>query len=333
MHIGSAALVALFSATSATCAKKSAKPALANSPTVLLAGRLEVRLPNGMKLEPQQGSTMAAPGTSEDETRAVLDSGDARFELIAQEYHCRRGRDFHKAVENEVRKDWREQASQVRLETLSVAPPLEAIGFFSPIPKTPRDANLIYAAFLATPDGLVQVLTFHINPSGLQDTDAWVQLSRAIVTSSIAGKRTPKSKGGERALAMSPARDLLISIPDHTTLTVKQGPDFVVHELRRLPVLPEAAPFCGIYLGGHPATLRNELAGDGPAITGQGTRKGKVLGRDVDWDDWGRKEILWSETILPYPGANDMFLHICCSAGDADELAALRGIMESARLR
>jgi hypothetical protein len=75
------------------------------------------------------------------------------------------------------------------------------------------------------------------------------------------------------------------------------------------------------------------VAGDGPAITGRGTRKGKVLGRVVEWDNWVRQAIRWSETILPYPGVNTMFLHICCFAGDTDELATLRGTMESASLR
>jgi hypothetical protein len=312
-------------------AEKTEKIVLGSQTAALLAGRISVRLPEGMRIEPRQPSIMGAPEAGEDESRAVLDANGSRFVLMARELYASRGPDLRKAVEAAVRNDWGDRAGQCRLEPLSPAAPLRAVGLVPPPIQEPREANLVYAAYLSTPDGLVQVLTFRVDARGVKDAERWARLAREISASAAAGSRVPALKGGERHFSAEPGKDLVLALPDGMTVAVQRGPDFLVHRIRRVGILGERAGSCGIYVGAHPGTQRSQMEDEGPKITQLEKRKGKVLGQGVEWDVWARGDLFAAEVVLPLPGTPGTFLHLFCFGATLQDVEGLRRMMEGLR--
>lgn len=156
-----------------------AAPARADSPdklpvdtaAELLGGRLVVKLPKAMKLEPRGHDIMSADASPEEETRAVLNLGKARFVMMTSEELATVGTDFKAQVATQVDKT-------AKLEAVAVAKPLVAYAF-APTPTTDQDANLVYTSWIAHPDGTVQLVAFYVNNDGAREAAAaWTTLAR-----------------------------------------------------------------------------------------------------------------------------------------------------------
>lgn len=305
----------IFLALSATAIADSwVDPELSATKTPVLGDHLRVALPFGMRLAPRRESIMSAENSAEDETRAMLDDKSARFVMMAQELYALAGTDAKASIEAVYKTGDFKSA----LEPLTLPKPL--VGYATaPIVSTDRPANLAYAAWIANGDGTIQLLSFYINPAGAAQGPKWTELGKRIVESLAPGSRVLARSAGDRALG-----DLAMAVPDDWVVSAQPGPDFAVFHLRKLVVLGQDAPSCGVYIGDHPSLQHTQQNSTATTATGAG----KMLGAKVEWSTWGSDTSWSTETIVKHPGGAGM-VHVFCSAGSEKGLADLRAMAES----
>jgi hypothetical protein len=285
--------------------------------TSLLGDHLTATLPADMKIAPRRASIMAAESSGEDETRGMLDDGKARFVMMAYETYSLAGPDVKAAVEA----DFKRGGYTGTLEPLALPKPL--VGFAhtpATVGKT-DEANLTYAAWIASGDGSVQFVAFYVNPDGAAQGASWSALGKKIATTIGPGKRTLAPKAGDKTL-----EDLAITVADGWSVSAQPGPDFTVFHLRKLAVLGKDAPTCGVYLGHHPSLQHTQQESKAKTTT----TSGKLLGAKVDWTTWTDGGRSSTEALAKHPNGHDM-VHVFCSAPTEPELADLRKIAETLR--
>src|SRR5437879_1310614 len=88
------------------------KLALGKQPTVLLGGRLSVVMPPGANVQPSGHDIMAAPTSSEEETRVVVDAEKERLVLMAYELYALSGGNLERAARADVAGSWGKEADR-----------------------------------------------------------------------------------------------------------------------------------------------------------------------------------------------------------------------------
>jgi hypothetical protein len=311
------ALAAAVLAPGLAMAEGPADKKLATARTPLLGDHLTVALPAGMKVVPRRASIMSAEESSEDETRAILDDGKARFVLMSYELYALAGKDMKAAVEA----DAKSQGLTAALEVLALPKPLVGFAIAPPVGKD-REANLAFAAWVGSGDGSMQFIAFYLNPDGAAHGAGWAALGKKVVATLAPGKRVLAPKAGDRKLS----DNLTITVPDGWVSSQQPGPDFAVNHLRKLAVLGQAAPSCGVYIGHHPSSQYAQTE------TKAKTTKvaGKLLGAKVDWTSWSDAGRFSSEVMVKHPNGADM-VHVFCSASAEAELGDARKLAETLR--
>jgi hypothetical protein len=196
-------LAATLSARAAVAAPDTPAGLALTQKVQLLGGRLEAALPAAMKLEPRGHGIMAAGAAGEDETRAVLDLGKARFVMMTYEVFALTGSDLPAAIAAH-KKAQGESTKTLKLEPLAVARPLTAIADIPPATSGNADANLVYAAWIGNTDATVQLITFYVNPDGARAAASWAQLARSIALSLKPAKRTLDTRAASHKLGAGP---------------------------------------------------------------------------------------------------------------------------------
>ena len=271
--------------------------------TPLLADRLRIALPGEARVVPMPHDLMAAPASDEDETRVVLEDGDERLVVFAEELYALAGADFLGSVRHFLAVA--DAGAPPRIERVAeVAAPLQAI---SARPAQPReigeDTVLLSALYVAQGEGPVEGLTFAVNEAGRRHSERWASVAERIARSVTPGSAALSLAAGPRKLGWPhEAPSLQVTVPAGYAATIQPGPDFIVFHLRRLAPLGELSPALGIYLGDHPQTQQTSEA------TPAGAVSGTLLGRSVDWSTWttpsgpGQPPTQWSEARAPVPG-------------------------------
>lgn len=312
-----AVVVATLIAPALAMADSPADKKLVATRTALLGDRMSVMLPAAMKVAPRRESIMSAEAAGEDETRAMLDDGKARFVMMSYELYALAGTDVKATVEA----DAKSQGLTAPLEVLALPKPL--VGFaIAPAVGKDREANLAYAAWIASGDGTMQFVAFYVNPDGAAQGPAWAALGRKIAATVAPGKRVIAPKAGDRKLS----DNLAITVGDGWVATQQPGPDFTVNHLRKLVVLGQAAPSCGVYIGHHPSPQYRQT--DATAKTTKVA--GKLLGGKVEWTTWSASGRASTEAMAKHPSASDT-VHVFCSAASDAELVELRKMAETLR--
>jgi hypothetical protein len=303
--------------------------ALDEPPIALLAGRLTAKMPAASKVQPRRDGIMAAPESSEEETRVMLDAKSERLVLMAYELYALAGPDFEKAVRADVAARWGKAAAIPTLETLAVEPPLAAV-LVSPQPADgKREANLVLGLYIKSGDGSVQFLAFYVNPDGARDAAGVTALAKRIAATVHAGTRGLPHMAGDRIFATRSAVHFGITVPDGYVTSTQEGPDFWVYRLRKLVPLDQPPQACGIYLGDHPSHQYRQARVPREQVN---TLKGRLLGQDAEWQSWSKADRSTNEAIVPYPRGTGMSVHVFCSAGSEVALKGLRAVVETLRL-
>src|SRR5262245_7564988 len=118
-----AVTLAALAAPSIAMADAPADKKLSQTRTSLLGDHLTIALPADMKIAPRRASIMSAENSGEDETRAMLDDGKARFVMMAYELYALGGTDVKATVEA----DFKRGGYAGALEALALPKPL--VGF------------------------------------------------------------------------------------------------------------------------------------------------------------------------------------------------------------
>lgn len=303
--------------------------ALGTERTALLGGRLSVRMPATAKVEQRGRSIMAAPEANEDETRIVLDAGEERLVLMTWELYALSGGDLVKAARAHVADAWGKKPGTMKLEEFVVAPPLAAVAVIPPRPERKREANLVFTLYVASEDSTVQFLAFYVNSAGAKDILGATKLAMAIAASVSAGSRKLAWKAGPRSFPGADVDRLVIDVPEGFVASIQEGPDFAVYRLRKLAPLGKPGPACAIYLGADPFYQYRQAEERPDKVT---TLKGKLLGRNVVWQNWSQAGRTTTEAIVLHPKEKELSVHVFCSAGTEEEVATLRTMAETLRV-
>ena len=295
----------------------------------LLAGRLTIRVPAGARTEARRASIMAAPAAAEDESRVVIDAGPERMVLMVNELFSLAGPKLEAAVKKEsAGSPWGPKGTTYSVEKLA----LKGLSAFALLPaalKVQGDAALALAAYVSPPDGTVQLLRIYVNPRAARDPKGSLGLARRLLATVAAGPRKLQTAAGVRRLAAA-GREIQAKVPAGYHASAQAGPDFQVHQLRKLVPLGAVSPSLGIYLGAHPS-YQHKQSGGSPKVT---ERKGKLLGGSVSWHEWafaepGAPKRFMLEAITE-AGAN-LRAHVFYGAEKPAELKELQSIAESLR--
>jgi hypothetical protein len=260
--------------------------------------------------------------------------GKRRIMLLAEETFSIATKDFPKELEKMVAT--MSQGSDISFKTIPLIAN-QQLKLIQAIPSrfdATREAVLVRAAFVIQKDQTIQLVSVYANPEAARNPSDCVQIAEKILRSVTAGSRSLNTAAGTRRLyAYSNSKTLLITLPAGYVSTLQQGPDFLVHRIRK--VQPFGADFAilGIYIGGHPAY---HYARNDPSQTVVTRVPGTLLGQKGEWfyskpkSPTGQDKSYRMEVIVPAKRLdNTLFLHVFLTAGNEKELAEFQHIAET----
>jgi len=215
-----------------------------------------------------------------------------------------------------------------KLERLALkAKGIKAVAFVPEAPDLKREAVFFMGVMVASADRTVQYLVFYLNPAGARDLKGGLKLARAITASLEPGKRKLKTDGGQRTMSgLDSSYRLTARLPRGYILTKQDGPDFVVHHIRRITRLNMAGANLSIYLGGHPSYQYKQRDKEPKKIE---SFKAKLFGKKAEWKKWklpNAPQVNICETIVPLPKKTEFptYVHVFYQADDERGLAELK---------
>jgi hypothetical protein len=301
---------------------------LASPPLKLLNDRLRIRMPEGARLEPRRTNIMSAENSIELETRVVFERGDKKLVLMVYELLCTAG----DAFDDQLRKRDEKQSTGGRKVKTSVL--LEQKGFrVLQTESTPlsvdEEANLILAAWVDNRDHTIQLVKAYANPDAARDAGLRGLCARILKTLAP-GDRTLDAKAGVRALPVEPGKlALAVDLPEGYAATMDQGPDFLVHRIRKICPFGESAYSIGIYIGGHPAYQHKQS--DNADNLKVEKVPGELFHAQVQWFKYTEQGDTVLEAIHASPEIRPLMLHVFLSAPSEKELEAVRKVVETLR--
>jgi hypothetical protein len=285
----------------------------------VLDSRLSMRVPAQATIQPHQGSIMAAPESSQEETRIVIESGASRMVVMVWELFATTGPDFEKAVRADLSHD------PITVERFAFQPPLRGYAFF---PSSPQAAaNLIWGAYLAQADGTVERIAFYRDRPGAQLRAKCTAKAKEMASSLAPGRRNLQLNGGDSRLgAVSRGMDLFVTLPAGYVTTIKNGIDFTVYKAIKIRSLGVPGAVLAIYIGGHPSFVPKA----------QKSGSATLFGKKTDWyDSPPGSEIVGTDALVPLPfeSGEQLYAHVFAACSTATELPELKKIAGTVSLK
>lgn len=305
-------LLALFIA----CSAVQADPA-PGQPMQLLGDRLRIRMPEGSEILARPVNVMAAEVPTEEETRVVLDQGDKRLVLMAYEGFRTAGPTFLEELNKTEKHSLLVERDSFRVYQ-SEAEPV----------KVSEEAVRVTSAWVVNSDNTVQLVVAYANPAAAANMPEVQQLfGQALKTLEPGQKRLLTEARMQRLGIYSDSQEVVVQMPEGWVHTLQDGPDFLVHRLRKLVPFGTAGPTIGMYVGSHPGLFSQE---GGKAQKS----KGLFLGRPTDWFRWLDEDgSPAAESIRPVPEVDDhLQLHVFLSAPSENELQSVQQIVDTMAL-
>jgi hypothetical protein len=193
------------------------------------------------------------------------------------------------------------------------------------------DSYLLAHALIADPRGFVH----EVDIASWYKPERYAEVAaaaKAELLSLEVGAALPTLPSGEVVLETLRKDDLAIRLDGKHFLGMEQGADFAVHRITSVRVLGEPASEIGIYVGDYPRLFAEEKSiapGDRREV------KGRLFDQAMTWLVWnqpGAGKWLMQEAIVKIPGQGGLVTHVFIS-GPPEDLAELRGIAETLRLR
>ena len=327
--------LACLGAAAVSCAHPGSQPDALGDRVPLPGGRLSLQPPRGAKAQARKVmGVMGAAEPDEDETRLRFEQGGEVLVILANEW-------FALAVPDQERTLAPFREVEKRTGPLKVDPFASGTGAVRGWIGVPDriafefenpETGLVLTMLLVQPDGTLQGLAIFANRALARREADTVALARRIAATVEGGNKRIGAEG-DRVLSLlaEPGR-LRMRLPTGFVVSTQNGPDFLVHRLRKLMPIGTSAPIAYLYSGFHPQD--SSEPGEKPR-----TRKGTLLGRPVQWFGTRSPEGLLRAHAqladLESPAGDENFrpvFDVVMYASSIDDLAALIAIVESARL-
>lgn len=182
-----------------------ASPSRADDPRALpLEDRSMPLLGDHLRIRPLRGAELDPKAD-----RSVFDWGTARLTMRAYATDL----DGTTGLKRSIARDLTSQGPNLAgatIHALALGVPL--VGFEVRPRRSPRPDELLYAAYIASPDGLVDILAFYVDEGGVRDAAAWTSVARRIARTAAEPPRVADAVG-----------DLTVDLPPGSTCRVNDG--------------------------------------------------------------------------------------------------------------
>lgn len=299
----------------------------------LLQDRLRVALPASARLEPRGRAIMGAHVDEAQESRVVLDNGEAQLLVMAWELAASTGDGWTSQMASKAPPgtDVRERQSDAGLTIATLQ---------TPELDTSTEVVEVLQAWVGHPDGTVQAMAFYVNPfAAASGAEACRDLPLRALASLRAGERALQ-RGGSWRLPTGPAGEVLaIDLPGDWTAFTEFGPDFFVHRLVNVaPIFTDRVSGFA-YFGGHPSVQIPPDAVEEP---------GTLYGSSVTWGRWTEKGRVVLEVATAVGGPTEWtydmgddgtmtvprsawYTHVQLTAPDVEGLHEIQAALSTAR--
>jgi hypothetical protein len=207
----------------------------------LLGAHLTMRVPSQVRIEQRQRSIMAAPESQQEETGAVIGSSGSEMIFVVQELFATPPGDFEGAVRKDLGND------PVKVQRAELQQPLKGFAFFPAAPQA--QANLLWGAYIAHPDGTVQRIAFYGDRPQAQLPEECPSQARRMAATLRPGSRRLSLTGGRAKFG----NRFGLQLPPGYVTSEQRGPDFIVYKVKKIAALGTKPATLGLYVGNFPS--------------------------------------------------------------------------------
>lgn len=292
---------------------------LADTPTSVLDGHLQLRMPSGAA-RVASGRALLGPRRPDALETQLEVTGVRQDELrvIVMELFRRPGEDLTAEVARWLGRE------ESLVEALAVAEPMDGVFVVAGETSSAEGMTLVGRAVVETLDGTLSNLSFFVTRAivDAEGVTPCASFARRIAETVTAGERRVEADGG--LITLNERVSIRIDV-GYTTFR-QPGRDFEVYYFYPLNTLDSPHAQLGVYLGNEPSShVRDVLEMRSAA--------GAMLGQSVEWHVWttarsGRR-VTHMEAMVEVPGGDGEWAHAFLVAEDPEEVDALKAMAET----
>lgn len=296
----------------------------------ILNDKFSFQFPQSSVVSPRVADIMAADPNINRETRVILDRGDMRLVILAQELYALGGKSMFDDISKEVEPEF-EFRRKIMVENDSLLGVLSTPTKFD----STSGATLINSLLVRSPDNTVSRVDAFINPAAFQKKDEYVLLTDSIFNS---------IKKGQRRINLSPKEETYkifgadskfsFSLPAGFYVTVDEKYDFGVFRIKKFKNSLVDTVYTGItiYAGHFPSFIHKEY---GYTIEKAGKIQGLFLQAPMEWlsiNDAAQSFFLKEQFIQGDLVQKDLKFHVAMLTNKKESLNELTRMIEEIKL-
>lgn len=289
----------------------------------ILNKKLYLQMPAEAKPSPRVADIMAADPNENKETRVIIDQGNMRLVLFAQELYALGGKTLFQDISKQVEPDF-DFSRRILRDSASMLAILSTPGLYD----SAQNAILVNSLLVQTPDNTVSRIDAYINPAAWGNREEYTRLTERIFNTLTRGTRSiPLQAHTETHKIPGTTAQFSFSLPENYFVTLDEKYDFSVFKINKFkPFTADDYISLTIYTGRHPAYFHKEYGlTDSTAFK----IKASFLQKPYEWllfkDD--KQHFYLREQIIPATELGEgLVFHVallCNKPEILDELTAL----------
>jgi hypothetical protein len=291
----------------------------------MLNGKFFLDFPVSAVNQQRPVDIMSTDRNINEETRIVIDNGDERLVVFAQELHSLADASFEQKVRAEDNSKFGFQR-QIVYDVNGY----QAIMSVPTVFDSTRPGILINTILLRSPDGTVSSLGAMISPQAYKNKAYYTALTERIFRSLTPGTRvTDLSAREEKIPLYGTEKAFRFQLPANHYLQVDQKYDFqVIKIMHYQPYGEQQWQGATIYLGDHPSWFYRDY---GFKKESGKLQNGKFLGKKIEWMEFenaSEKTLLKEQQISADHLSKGLIVHIALYGSDASDIETLQQIIE-----
>ncbi len=280
-----------------------AAPALLAGDMGLLNGHLDITLPDGA-VYGQRSTELMGPGPGDDESLIWIGEGSERVAILIRELGVYAPEDFAESRKKAMRKAFGEGDYEIG-ELPGIVYTLATRA-----PEYPDGADALAWADIRHEDGTMQRMTFVFAEKPARDIAACRKLVLEALGSLRPGSKALPLQAREERICRVGDGWLVLPLPEGCHAVHAEGADFLLNNYSLVRPMGERVGALRLYLGHHPGDIEE----------GEESRKGKVLGQEVEWSITRDRdnELAVAECLVSV--ASGLYTHLIIFAVSEEEL-------------
>ena len=288
----------------------------------LLNDRLFLNVPNGTEDAQMQQGVMYAPESNQRITRLMLEEGNQKLVVYAQEMFYYSSGDLQKDAKEFTKLMFGSETGKINTSIEKLNEEIDIIRATPAVDDLYDDSVLVDSVFIVNTDNTVIYLGVYVTDNLYSQQDLCKSKADEIINSIKLGTR----KIGQDAHTANIRNDMTIDVDKDYTLVVQIGIDFDVYHVIELTEIGTEGNYFGIYFGFHPSTPADTIEkGD----EGYEFAENTMLGAETPWVGTAldSDEYKWETLIALYDSY--MKMHIFFYTSSDEQFNEIMNILET----